>query len=227
MSDDVFGVIGRVVASLGGAALILAALSSFVSKVWLNRILEKDRARYQLEFEALRNQQQQHIERLRVELDSTQRRLQAQIDRTVFVTKVHFETEFRAMQVIWAKVVKLRGTMSSVRPTFSTAPSDDTPEKAQERLFNRVKAFSAALDEAKDAIFENEPFITEDLYAELYDRFLLAAQAEETSVRVHRQETDPKWYEKGEKNVGDLVASARRAAALIRKRVSELSVLGD
>jgi hypothetical protein len=59
--------------------------------------------------------------------------------------------------------------MSAVRPTFSTVPERETPEQAQEAFWRRVLAFEKALDEAKDAIFENDPFFIRALYRELYD----------------------------------------------------------
>lgn len=42
--------------SAGGAALIIAALSSWLGKVWANRILESDRARYAKELDNIRHQ---------------------------------------------------------------------------------------------------------------------------------------------------------------------------
>lgn len=221
----VFQLAGAIIASIGGGAAVLWGLSSFLAKVWVNRLLEKDRLRYQSELERVKGDYQKEIEAVRGHIAAAQRHLQGQIDRTVFVSRVHFETEFRAMQTIWAKVVNLRGLMAGVRPTFSLAPAEETAEQQDERFRRRVTAFSTALGEAKDAIFENEPFIIEALYAELHNSFLLAAQAEETSVRVHRRETDPNWYEKGEKNLGDVMVSMNRVSALIRRRIQELAVL--
>ena len=43
-----------VVASLGGGSVIIWAFSSWLGKVWANRILEKDRLRYQKELEAIK-----------------------------------------------------------------------------------------------------------------------------------------------------------------------------
>ena len=42
--------------SAGGAALIIAALSSWLGKVWANRILESDRAKYAKELDNIRHQ---------------------------------------------------------------------------------------------------------------------------------------------------------------------------
>jgi hypothetical protein len=41
---DIFSVATAVLASLGGAGLLLIALSSWLGKVWASRILERERA---------------------------------------------------------------------------------------------------------------------------------------------------------------------------------------
>ena len=43
----VFQLAGAIIASIGGAAAVLWGLSSFLAKVWVNRLLERDRLRYQ------------------------------------------------------------------------------------------------------------------------------------------------------------------------------------
>lgn len=45
--DEAFKVIASMLASVGGAALIIFGLSSWLGKVWANRILEADKLRYQ------------------------------------------------------------------------------------------------------------------------------------------------------------------------------------
>ena len=55
------------------------------------------------------------IQKLRNEQDTRVKRLQAHLDRTKFVHRVQFETEFAAMKAIWEKVVGTRGTMAGLR----------------------------------------------------------------------------------------------------------------
>lgn len=51
--EDVFQIIVAAIASVGGGGAIVFALSNWLGKVWANRILEADRAKYQLEIERL------------------------------------------------------------------------------------------------------------------------------------------------------------------------------
>ena len=172
----------------------------------------------------LRNQQDQALARLKAEQDADVKRLQAVPERTVFVHRAQFETEFAAMKTIWERVIAARGTMASLRPTASTVPEDETKEPALERFFARRKAFQQALGELKDAVFNSEPFLWEALYRELFDRLLLAASAEDLSVRIHKP-SEPNWYDTGEKNLGNFMTSANTVASLIRMRIASLALL--
>jgi len=53
--SDIFAISGAVIGSVGGSALIILALSTWLGKVWANRILEQDRFRYKSEIEQLKN----------------------------------------------------------------------------------------------------------------------------------------------------------------------------
>ena len=53
--NDIFLVSGAIIGSVGGAAVIIVALSTWLGKVWANRILESDRARYASELENLKS----------------------------------------------------------------------------------------------------------------------------------------------------------------------------
>jgi hypothetical protein len=102
---DVWHVALAVLTSLGGGAVIVLALSSWLGKVWANRLMERERAKYAEE-----------LERLRSSLERTNRLLQGEIEKTIFVGKTHFETEFKALSEIWRRVAQVRSTMSTLRP---------------------------------------------------------------------------------------------------------------
>jgi hypothetical protein len=54
--DQVFTICISIVTGLGGGAVLIWALSSWLGKVWANRLLEKDRLRYNRELEVVRNE---------------------------------------------------------------------------------------------------------------------------------------------------------------------------
>jgi hypothetical protein len=55
-ADQVATICISVVTGLGGGAVIIWALSSWLGKVWANRILEKDRLRYNRELEVVKTE---------------------------------------------------------------------------------------------------------------------------------------------------------------------------
>ena len=68
-----FEVAGAILASIGGAGVLLLVSSGWLAKVFANRILEKDRAKFASE-----------LERIKAEWDQGARRLQGSIDKSVF-----------------------------------------------------------------------------------------------------------------------------------------------
>lgn len=74
MVEFLQGLITYVIAPLGGAAVLILALSSWLGRVWASRILEHDRNRYAAEIEQLRTtlqlEAQREIEKMRQELNT-------------------------------------------------------------------------------------------------------------------------------------------------------------
>lgn len=54
--SDVFKVIFSMLASVGAASLIIFGLSNWLGKVWANRILEKEKSRYQKDIEKYKSE---------------------------------------------------------------------------------------------------------------------------------------------------------------------------
>lgn len=88
--SDIFAVSAAVIGSVGGAALIIIGLSSWLGKVWANRILEQDRFRYQSEIEKLRNE------------------LTSQREKGNFAFSMYFEGQFKIYNDLWVSLVELR-----------------------------------------------------------------------------------------------------------------------
>lgn len=202
-----------------------AAVSAAGTGLLGNWLLQKDRAAHEKVLADERSTHERSLAQIESKLESEIRVLQTRLDRTVLVTRVQFETEFKAMQDIWKAMIETRGTMAVLRPEFDTVPANQTALEKRETLRIRFVAFAKALGEAKDALFHNEPFISTELFNELFNGFIAAAQAEHLAVRLHKEETDPQWYENGAKNVGNACASLNRAGLIIRQRLQTLTVV--
>src|SRR6266849_9943656 len=96
--------------AIGGSATVYG-LSRWLGDVWLGRLLEKEKAKYAREIEQLKAGFAQELEHYR-----------AQLERSIFVTRVHFETEFEAYKTVFAKLAEMRLRFGELRPSMNIVP---------------------------------------------------------------------------------------------------------
>ena len=149
----VIEIAGAILFSLGGASAIVIGAASWLGKVWANRILESDRKRYGEE-----------LERVRSDLETSRRLLQAELDKAIHVHRVQFETEFRVLADIWAKLAVLRSAMRALRPMADIVDPDEDPDA---RLQRRAGAFEAALHDFMRAVDDQSPFYPADIFCDI------------------------------------------------------------
>ena len=87
---EIFYVAGAVLASTGGAAAIIFGLSSWLGRVWANRILENDKLFYSSELEKLKNK-----------LDTNSQQQQ-------FIFSLYFESQFKLYNELWNALIELQ-----------------------------------------------------------------------------------------------------------------------
>lgn len=93
---EIFKISGAIITSIGGASIIIFALSSWLGKIWASRILEKDRLQYASELESIKNQL--HID--------------AQRQQTVF--SMYFEAQFRIYNDLWVSLSALQNEVDKL-----------------------------------------------------------------------------------------------------------------
>ena len=205
--SSVIEIAGAILVSLGGAGLIIMLCASWLGKVWANRILESDRRKYSEE-----------LERVRSELEASRRMLQAELDKAIHVHRVQFETEFRVLADIWAKLAVLRSAMGALRPTMDVVTPDEDPD---ERLNRRFVTFDRAFHDFMRAVDDQSPFYPEDIFKEL-SVALQVAQRENLSVSLAKPERATDWYKEGAENFSAFRKSAEAVSMLIRQRFDSL-----
>lgn len=125
----------ELIGALGGFAVVVAGTSAWLSKIWTEKVLEKDRQHYRKELESLKSK-----------YEAANKTLQSQLGKIVHVHRVQFETEFKALTEIWAKVADLRSEMAGLRPQVDTSVGG---EDAMEKYGRRLPRFSQTLEEVK------------------------------------------------------------------------------
>ena len=208
---DAWKVALAVLASLGGGGVIVALLSGWLGKVWANRLMEKDRTQYAAE-----------IERLRSSLDRSNRQVQAELEKTIFVTRVHFETEFKALADIWRHLARVRAAMENLRTAVDALSPGETRES---RLDSRLEIFANVIGPFIDAVDQQSPFYPIEVYDQL-DKLVRLIKSEGTDIQYGQDAFTPEWFIRGRKNFADFLAGVNAVSSLIRERISRLSVYG-
>ncbi|MGR7920674.1 hypothetical protein ACU6RQ_06110 [Zobellella denitrificans] len=94
---DTFQIITAALGAVGGSALIIFGLSSWLGKVWANRILEQDKFKYSQELESLRSATQNFHSSLSL------------TNATYFETKKAFaEKRVQAISEVWKRFIEFR-----------------------------------------------------------------------------------------------------------------------
>ncbi|HHC7306714.1 TPA: hypothetical protein ACN384_004635, partial [Vibrio parahaemolyticus] len=88
--EDIYRIAGAIVTSIGGGALIVMAFSSWLGRVWANRILEKDKLKYTTELETIKSELQRESERQKVTFS------------------LYFEGQFKIYNELWVALVELQ-----------------------------------------------------------------------------------------------------------------------
>ena len=162
---DVFEISAAILASLGGSSAIIFGLSSWLGKVWANRILEKEKLEHNRELEKYRKDLSEELERVR-----------SINDKALYVSKVHYNNEYRIYEDIWAKLHECVVYTLMLYPEGVENTPDDKEEleryqtQKYENYVMRYNDFSMTID--KYAPFYKKEFY--DLFVEL--RILCSSQ---------------------------------------------------
>lgn len=193
--DILYAAGGILFSSLGGAAIVLA-LSSWLGKVWANRILESDRKRYNSELEALKNR----------------------FERGRFIHRLQFEAEFETYLELWSKVVAVMDDSLRLRPVLDYRPSDRTQdEEKRERLNN----LAASHRDYQECFRRREPFIAPHVFDSCKK---LADKALEEGIAYKHGDGGrfSEYWDEAKKNADDIKELAEGICVAVRERIQIL-----
>jgi hypothetical protein len=194
----------------GTAGAVVSAIWNHVSKLLLQRREAEVTAK---------------LATLEHEFQNSQKQRQAQIDRSLFVTRAHFETEFESMKDVFACLSEVRLAINAVRPMVSLEPSGEGDEEKLKRLSERLKALMTAHDKLLVTSEARAPFYTEDLY-ESVETCLRAAVMEINSIReAGKDALRVDGYLKASQNKDKFSGGYFNSVKIIRNRISKLAIL--
>ncbi len=196
---------------------------------WLGkRRLAKDLARHNEELESLRAKYTTELETYRDDLDRSKKMLQGQIDKTLMVTKVHFETEFAALKEVFAKLSEVRLLIGNLRPQDEVVPANDTRADKLERLADVLSKTLAAYNELVGISENLSPFHPPAIYSQI-DECRKAVWLEIRNIRTSdaTEQFSYTWYGQGAKNVHRFLAAYSTVWNPIRERISRLAIVRE
>ncbi|WP_277407834.1 hypothetical protein [Lacrimispora xylanisolvens] len=111
---EVFEIAGAVLASLGGGAAIVFGLSSWLGKVWANRILENEKAEHIKDLEQYKRELSEELEKVK-----------SLNDKALYVSKAQYDNEFRIYTEIWSALHEVIIFSKRLYPFYESRPEDE------------------------------------------------------------------------------------------------------
>lgn len=196
--SEIWSVAGAVLASLGGGAVLVFALSSWLGKVWANRLMAAETAKHAHELELWRTE----------------------LGKTLVVHGAQFEKEFSVYEEIWAKLVDVRRAVLSLRPMMDRV---DPNEDEDERRRNRLERLDEHFREFLDVVDKNRPFYAEEVWSELR-KLIDQVHGEAIDYQYKDGRSVVEYYREGKENGEKILAQIERVCEGIRGRVRNLAV---
>lgn len=133
---DVYEIAQAILLSVGAGGAIVLALSSWLGKVWANRILESERAKHSRDLE----------------------RLKGDLERHLHSAKAAFDAEFEIYRGVWSAASKLRTMTFSLRSGLTVRGLGEEQEVA------RFRQFQEALGSFEAFVDSHKPFFAPEIY---------------------------------------------------------------
>lgn len=205
------GILGGIFSS----AVVIPLAARYLGDFWLGHALAKQKAKYDATLEGLRARYAQELERLR-----------AGLDKSVFVTRAQFETEFDAYKKVFEALGPVRLAMGGTRPMLSVSREGETRDDKLRALAGRLQDLIDAQNKAVTVVENLLPFFPADIYRTIVDECLKASALEIMDIKTGREETFTfSWFEEGAKRWDEFIPAYHKIADMMRARISTLSIL--
>ncbi|MBH2016811.1 MAG: hypothetical protein I8H88_10025 [Burkholderiales bacterium] len=195
----------------GGAAVVLAGLSVFLSKIWAERIARREGEERDKRITELKAQLDQQAVVLKLRMD-------AALQKTVHVSKLQFEHEYQIYKLAWEQLFSLRQATLSLRPVMDRF---DLNESKEDRMRARMQAFTVPYNAFLDVIEKNKPFYPAAIYNALSE--VREKCRHELIDYEYDERPKSEYYKEAMKNHEELLGLIEATCAAIRDRVTEVS----
>lgn len=205
---DVSEIIKQVLLVAGGASFVISGLATILGKIWVGRILSREKAAHDA-----------GLKKLQAQLEATNQLLKSELDKGLHIHKVQFEKEFKIYEELWSKLVELRKAALSLRPVFDRVDPD---ESESERKSKRLTRFGDAIADFIDVTDKNRPFYSEEVFRSMEMLWKLTH-----SEAVEYQHLDPygdTYWDSAQKNRDAILSEIEACCKQIRQRIGSVRV---
>jgi len=204
---------GTVVASVAASGLSVAGLLRLFWGTLSDQMLARMKAKHEKELEGLK---QEHARLLA--------RYQHELDKTILVTRVHFETEFNALKEVFQKLAETRLVLAGIRPFIGIAFADETRDDKLKALSVRLEKLVGAYNELISTTENLRPFYPQDIYDQI-DECQRAVWMEITDIQTAGDSTfSQDWFRQGETNRTRFMKAYHTTSLLIRDHIAKLAI---
>ncbi|WP_047691630.1 hypothetical protein [Vibrio sp. ZOR0018] len=197
-----------IIGLLGGGTVVLAALFAFISKIWISRIVETNKAELQKDLLSLKK-----------ELDSTNKKLDAELQSATYISQVQLEHEYKVYRDIWASLVELKSATMHLRPFMDYV---DPNQSQEDRIRERLQPFVVKFNEMYKVLEHNKPFYPQDIY-EALDRVCEKCRHESIDSE-YIECNNAEYYKEAQTNRREIIDLISSACDAIRNRLNEVKV---
>lgn len=208
------------------STLVSSAIASAIVGLLGRRWLSSVEAKHASKLEALRAEYAIELERYKNELEHSKQFLQAEIDKTFLVTKVHFETEFQALKDVFARLAEVRLQLPNLRPRMRIRRSDETVYTRVAALDKAAVALQEAYNKLVDVSENTSPFYPPAIHAQIgVCEQIIRIELNDIALTGPTEAFTHDWLNEGEQHLNEFIAAYNRVSELIRERISKLAIL--
>ena len=193
---------------------------------WLGKsYLQKKMNEHRTELEGLKTDYAKQLESYKNQLNESKMLLQAEISKTILVTRVHFETEFEALKAVFAKLAEVKLQMAGIRGQLDAGAADESLEGRAKRLQEQINAFQKAYNGLLETTEHLSAFYPREIHQELQGCLTTVKGEIEDLRRLGPDTFSLDWYERGRTNLNEFLARFGEVSTLIRERISKLAIV--
>ena len=185
-----------IIISLGGSSLILIGLSSWLAKVWANRIMQDEKSKHDRELANLREE------------------LRGRVEKRVYIYKIQYEKEFEIYQELWATLIPLYQKTTLLRPII-----DNYDPKEDERMRRRLEEFRKSFIPLQEVVQKQRPFYAPEIFNAL-NKIMMICHKESIEYEFKEGRSHKEYWDSQQKFSTDISVAIDECCETIRKRIN-------